>query len=681
MPLMPPMPRNRPIAPRRPGGLDDLPGGGGGDARPEPRSAPGRRIIRTGELTVRVQKYEEASRRVEILAGRCGGFVGDRNVTRNPDGTTSGRLTVRVPAERFGELMAALKKLGKVEGENVRAQDVTVEYTDLQSRIRNAEAEEASLLELLKAKSRSKLEEIIALRKEISRVRGEIEKAQGRLNVLSKLASLSTIHVTLREKSRAVPSGSLSVEVRELEAAVRSLTAAVGGSGGRILNGRTSKRGDGTLTGTYSIEVRLPRFAEFVALVEKLGRVESRRITGQEPGAIHDEGAERVKCALALTLFEKSRPVPSGSLRIEVSTLAAGGEKLSHALARVEGNIVSSTTSRDPSGAGAANYQLRVRMERFEELLRGLEKIGRVDNRQVRGLEPGVTVVGGAAQVPCSLAVQLVEKRRLIPSGNVGIEVPDVKEATAALGRALSGVGGDITASAFSKTAGGAAQGSFGVRVATGRFGELLDALEQLGRVDSRRIQNYDPALPADSATGQVPCSFQLILFERSVPVPDAKFGVEVGKARAAARRLDDAVASLDAKVEKKRDLRRPDGTYVIDYKIMVKVARFAELIAKVEGLGKVRALEVDSSQLVAATQADPDALASVVVRLYERPALVSGKGESIVRGMITKAFNVLAWSAASVAFGLIVVLPPLALVAVVYYARRRRRAASSKKS
>jgi hypothetical protein len=83
----------------------------------------------------------------------------------------------------------------QVRSESSEASEVTEEYTDLQARLRNQEATEAQLLELLnKAET---IPDILAVQDKVSQVRLEIERVQGRINVLDSLTSMATITVEL----------------------------------------------------------------------------------------------------------------------------------------------------------------------------------------------------------------------------------------------------------------------------------------------------------------------------------------------------------------------------------------------------------------------------------------------------------------------------------------------------
>jgi len=156
-----------------------------------------RRIVRTAELTLTVQNVEQAIAAVRDIATAQGGQILTSSTSYNGD-YQSAMLTIEVPSDRFDPTMSALRGLPlveRVDHETTSSQDVTEEYVDLEARLRNAEATEQRLLSLQGQAER--LEDILALEREIARVRGEIEQMKGRLNYLERRTSFSRIDLQL----------------------------------------------------------------------------------------------------------------------------------------------------------------------------------------------------------------------------------------------------------------------------------------------------------------------------------------------------------------------------------------------------------------------------------------------------------------------------------------------------
>jgi len=155
-------------------------------------------LIRTGTASVEVDSVELAVTRVQELAQRLGGYVGNTSVSGGEQATRSATLEVKIPAARFDQAVSGLRPLGKVESVQVHAEDVGEEYVDLSARTANARRLEERLLGLLATRT-GKLEDVLAVERELARVRQEIDTQEGRLRFLRSRAAVSTLNVTVHE--------------------------------------------------------------------------------------------------------------------------------------------------------------------------------------------------------------------------------------------------------------------------------------------------------------------------------------------------------------------------------------------------------------------------------------------------------------------------------------------------
>lgn len=155
-------------------------------------------IIRTGQAVLEVDSLERAIAQLTLLAQRAGGYVTDTRISAGEEQRRSGQITLRVPAARFDGLVTGLATAGEVEEVNVTSEDVSEEFVDLSARAANARRTEERLLELLRTRTGS-LEDVLAVEREVARVREEVERIEGRLRFLRSRAALSTLVVSLHE--------------------------------------------------------------------------------------------------------------------------------------------------------------------------------------------------------------------------------------------------------------------------------------------------------------------------------------------------------------------------------------------------------------------------------------------------------------------------------------------------
>ncbi|GEM_PF-7017021 len=154
------------------------------------------RLIRTGQVSIVVDAYAPFERELTAWLAKAQGHVADANL-QHADGQVSwGSLTLRVPAESLDRLVGWVEEKVQVEQLTLSSQDVTAEWVDVQARIDNGKRAETRLQELL-ATNTGELADVLAVERELTRIRGQIESAEGRMRVLSDQVGLSTLHVQI----------------------------------------------------------------------------------------------------------------------------------------------------------------------------------------------------------------------------------------------------------------------------------------------------------------------------------------------------------------------------------------------------------------------------------------------------------------------------------------------------
>jgi len=169
-----------------------------------------RKVIRTADLRVEVQDFDEAYQAALFTVESCGGYVERSSVFTDEGrpGTESRRiasLVLRIPESAFQTALRDLRSLGEVRGETVEGQDVSAQYYDTQARARTLELKEQRLLEILG--EAETVDEILRVENEIWRVREEIERLRSTLKRLDNLVSMSAVNLRLEEPAGEAPGG------------------------------------------------------------------------------------------------------------------------------------------------------------------------------------------------------------------------------------------------------------------------------------------------------------------------------------------------------------------------------------------------------------------------------------------------------------------------------------------
>lgn len=158
-----------------------------------------RKVIQTASLKITVKDTATVLNAVQSLAAELGGYVVTSNAWRETEQLRA-QVTVRIPAEKLQTALQRIRAQAiKVDSESISGQDVTQEYTDNESRLRNLRATEKELLELLTTarEKTGKAEDVLAIFRELTQIREQIEMLQGRQQYLATMTAMATINVDI----------------------------------------------------------------------------------------------------------------------------------------------------------------------------------------------------------------------------------------------------------------------------------------------------------------------------------------------------------------------------------------------------------------------------------------------------------------------------------------------------
>ena len=182
---------------------------GGGDGHgvykaPVDTAALSRKIIYDGEIDLIVKDVDPIGKQVVTFIQDARGYIAEQSTTGSPGSQRAMRWKLRVPVEQFESLVQKVVALGELERNTRTSQDVTEQFYDIEARIKNKKAEEKSLTKILDERT-GKLEDVLKIETELSRVRGEIEQLEGKIRVLENLSSLATLILNVREREKFEP--------------------------------------------------------------------------------------------------------------------------------------------------------------------------------------------------------------------------------------------------------------------------------------------------------------------------------------------------------------------------------------------------------------------------------------------------------------------------------------------
>lgn len=171
-----------------------------------------RMVIRNANLSIVVRDPAEAMDEIISMAEGMGGFVVTSNLYQrrlaNGNLVLEGNVTVRVPALNLNEALSRIKGLVEnpqtdVLSENISGQDVTAEYTDLKSRLRNLEDAAEQLRKIME--TATKTEDVLRVLNELRSVTEQIEVLKGQIKYYEESAAMSAISVNIQAQESVAP--------------------------------------------------------------------------------------------------------------------------------------------------------------------------------------------------------------------------------------------------------------------------------------------------------------------------------------------------------------------------------------------------------------------------------------------------------------------------------------------
>lgn len=170
------------------------------------RVAPGRDVIRTAELSVRVDDVPAAAESAARLAAAAGGGVEAEDRSGSGD-DASAFVQLRVPPEEFDRTIGALADLGEEQGRRLGSEDVTDQVVDLEARLATQRASVDRVRALLSRADA--LGEVVQIEGELTKRTADLEALQARRESLTARVDLSTITVRFERSDAVVPGAAL----------------------------------------------------------------------------------------------------------------------------------------------------------------------------------------------------------------------------------------------------------------------------------------------------------------------------------------------------------------------------------------------------------------------------------------------------------------------------------------
>lgn len=170
------------------------------------------KIIKTVELRVDTKEFDSYVSAIRSAVTAANGYV-EKSSLNDGSNTRYASFTFRIPAESLDAFLKKAGENGKILNQTETQSNVTLEYVDLESRIKAFTTERDTLLGLLEKSD--KLSDVLSVQERLSEVNYEIESYTSQLKVLENRVSYSTVTLELWEVERVTEDdGSIFGEIK-----------------------------------------------------------------------------------------------------------------------------------------------------------------------------------------------------------------------------------------------------------------------------------------------------------------------------------------------------------------------------------------------------------------------------------------------------------------------------------
>ena len=146
-------------------------GGGSADFSAVRQNA---KLILRADLTLETQDFDATSADLEKLTAETGGYIESSSLSGDK-GSRSAYYTLRIPQEKFETFYAQLGDRAHVVYSSRSSEDITEQYTDIETRLATLQTKHERLLALLD--QAGKMEDIISLETRLADCEYEIDSS------------------------------------------------------------------------------------------------------------------------------------------------------------------------------------------------------------------------------------------------------------------------------------------------------------------------------------------------------------------------------------------------------------------------------------------------------------------------------------------------------------------------
>jgi hypothetical protein len=499
-------PSDAPAVATNNGLLSDTPASIGDNAASKPAPDDSRKLIRNAQLDLEVKSFQAAFDQIGALTKAAGGYVDTSNSQRGGNGKLQGTVVVKIQPQNLDAFLLKLRALGEVRNQSVSTDDVTKDYYDTQARLVNSQKMEVQLQDLLKREN-GKVSDLLAVERELGRVRGEIEQMQGQLKLYDFQVQYATVTMNLAEKDLNQTAAyllkeqdSFSLFATDVEETFTKARQAADSFKAQVLAADLQHNSGSDISASLDVMIAPDQIEPFLAEIRGLGRVanftrQTQRVA--KDGGDSDNPADQ-------TLTEKDKVRVQVSIRsdddsreqvaLTVVTKAvdeALDQAKAAALAHAGVEILSSALNKTPDGASTAQLGVRVPGRQYPAVIDAFRALGRASELAIRRNDNAGPGANGD-DTPVIVSLSLTDNDAPVQATNLTIAADDVDAQAQTIKKEAADAGAEVKASSFQHQPDGTEIALMTLRLPLAKYPAFLETLKKAGKVESLSVQRND---------------------------------------------------------------------------------------------------------------------------------------------------------------------------------------------
>ena len=171
-----------------------------------PQTGSDRKIVYTASMRMESTRFDDARAALLAAVEDCGGYLESTDQSGSAkEGSRWVYYTVRVPAVKYTAFLEQAGQAGSVLNLNESAQDITLEYVDVQARLESLESKKARL-EALADKAETTAD-LLEIENQLTEVQYQLESYTRQMKVMDNQVDYCTVDISLREVATLTPTG------------------------------------------------------------------------------------------------------------------------------------------------------------------------------------------------------------------------------------------------------------------------------------------------------------------------------------------------------------------------------------------------------------------------------------------------------------------------------------------